>query len=82
MRQEFNLLWIILVPCAATQKLNLNRLQRVQNYAAHIINKSVDYINTRTIDLLRSLRWTNVEERGDYFIAVFMFMLCLMLFMD
>ena len=62
------------VQCGATQKKsNINKLQRVQNYAAHIITGNFDYLNTDSIDLIRSLRWANVQERCDYFTAVLMY---------
>ena len=41
------------VPCGAT---NINKLQRVQNYAVRIITDNFDYTNNHSIDLLRSLR--------------------------
>ena len=56
-----------------TKKSNINKLQRVQNYAARIITGNFDYINTQSIDVLRSLRWATVQERCDYFTAVLMF---------
>ena len=55
------------------KKSNINKLQRVQNYAARIITGNFDYLNTNSIDLIRSLRWANVEERCDYFTAVLMY---------
>ena len=56
-----------------TKKSNINKLQRVQNYTARIITGNFDYINTQSIDVLRSLRWATVQERCDYFTAVLMF---------
>ena len=56
-----------------TKKGNLDKLQRAQIYAARIISGNFDYINTRSIDLLRSLRWATVQERCDYFTAVLMY---------
>ena len=55
-----------------TKKSNINKLQRVQNYAARIITGNFDYINTQSIDVLHSLRWATVQERCDYFTAVLM----------
>ena len=49
-----------------TKKGNIDKLQRAQNYTARIISGNFDYINTRSIDLLRSLRWATVQERCDY----------------
>ena len=62
------------VPCGATpKKLHINKLQRVQNYAARIITGKFDYMNTHSVDLIRSLRWVNVQESCDCFTAVLMF---------
>ena len=55
------------------KKSNINKLQRVQNHAARIITGNFDYLNTNNIDLFRSLRWANVQERCDYFTAVLMY---------
>ena len=55
------------------KKSNINKLQRVQSYAARIITDNFDYLNTNSIDLIRSLRWANVQERCDYFTAVLMY---------
>ena len=55
-----------------TKKGNVDKLQRAQNYAARIISGNFDYNNTRSIDLLRSLRWATVQEMCDYFTAVLM----------
>ena len=40
-----------------TKKSNINKLQRVQNYAARIITGNFDYLNTNSIDLIRSLMY-------------------------
>ena len=62
------------VPYGATQKKsNINKSQRVQNYAARIITGNFDYLNANSIDLIRTLRWANVQERCDYFTAVLMY---------
>ena len=55
------------------KKGNIDKLQHAQNYVPHIISGNFDYINTRSIDLLRSLRWATVQERCDYFTAVLMY---------
>ena len=55
------------------KKSNINKLQRAQNNAAPIITDNFDYINTHSIDLIRSLRWVNVQERCDYFTTVVMY---------
>ena len=57
-------------PCGAT---NINELQRVQNYAVRIITDNFEYTNAHSIDLLRSLRWVNVQEMCDFLTAVLMF---------
>ena len=56
-----------------TTDLNLNKVQRIQNFAARIIFKNFDYINTRGLDLVRNLKLQNVCERRDYFLCVLMF---------
>ena len=48
-----------------TKKSNINKLHRVQNYAARIITGNFDYLNTNSIDLVLFLRWDNVQERCD-----------------
>ena len=55
------------------KKSNINKLQCVQNYAARIITGNFDYLNTNSIDLIRSLRWASIQERCDYFTAVLMY---------
>ena len=45
-----------------TKKGNIVKLQRAQNYAARIISGNFDYINIRSIDLLRSLRWATFRK--------------------
>ena len=42
-------------------------------YKSMLLVLLLDYINVHGIDLLRSLRWINVQERCDYFTAVLMF---------
>ena len=44
---------------------NLEKLQKVQNYAARIIPGNVDYINVRSVLLIRSLKWMTISERCD-----------------
>ena len=48
-----------------TKKSNINKLQRVQNYASRILTGNFNYLNTNSIDLIRALRWANVQERCD-----------------
>ena len=52
---------------------NLNKVQRLQNKAARIICNDFDYINTRGIDLVKQLKWMNVNERFLYFERLLMF---------
>ena len=47
-----------------TKNSNINKLRRAQNYAARIITGNFDYINTHSIDLIRSLRWAKMYKRG------------------
>ena len=56
-----------------TKKGNVDKLQRAQNCATRIISGNFDYINTRSIDLLRSVRWATVQERCGYFTSVLMY---------
>ena len=56
-----------------TEKWNIDKLQHARNYAARIISGNFDYINTRSIDLLSSLRLATIQERCDYFTAVLMY---------
>ena len=54
-------------------KVHINKFQPVQNYAARIITGNFDYLNTNSIDLIRPLRWANVQQKFDYFTAVLMY---------
>ena len=56
-----------------TSAENLSKIQRLQNKAARIICNNFDYINTRGIDLVKQLRWMNVNERFLYFERLLMF---------
>ena len=56
-----------------TTELNLNRGQRIQNLLARIICDNFDYIHSRGIDLVRSLKLQTIRERRDYFLCVLMF---------
>ena len=57
--------------CSA--EVNLNRVQRIQNLLARIICNNFDYIHSRGIDLVRSLKLQTIRERRDYFLCVLMF---------
>ena len=56
-----------------TTEVNLNRVQRIQNVLARIICNNFDYIHSRGIDLVRSLKLQTIRERRDYFLCVLMF---------
>ena len=56
-----------------TTEGNLDRVQRTQNFCAGIICKKYDYINTRGIDLVNSLKIQTIRQRRDYFLSVLMF---------
>ena len=55
-----------------TTEVNLNHMQRIQNLLARIIC-NFDYIHSRGIDLVRSLKLQIIRERRDHFLCVFMF---------
>ena len=59
--------------CGCTTEGNLDRVQRIQNFCAKIISNNYDYINTRGIDLFKSLKLQCIRERRDYFLCVLMF---------
>ena len=48
-------------------------MQRLQNRAARIITGEFDYIHVRGIDIVKNLKWMNVIQRRDYFVALSMF---------
>ena len=48
-------------------------MQRLQNRAAHIITGEFDYIHVRCIDIVKNIKWMNVIQRRDYFVALSMF---------
>ena len=52
---------------------NLDRVQIIQNFCARIMCKNHDYINTRGIDLVNSLKIQTIRQRRDYFLSVLMF---------
>ena len=56
-----------------TTEVNLNRVQRIQSLLARIICNNFDYIHSRGIDLVRSLKLQTIRERRDYFLCVLMF---------
>ena len=56
-----------------TTEGNLDRVQRIQNFCARIMCKNYDYIHTRGIDLVNSLKIQTIWQRRDYFLSVLMF---------
>ena len=52
---------------------NINNVQRLQNRAARILTGNFDYVNTRGIDLVKTLGLMNVTQRRDYFMIIMMF---------
>ena len=52
---------------------NINKVQRLQNRAARILTGNYDYVNTRGIDLVKTLGLMNVSQRRDYFMIMLMF---------
>ena len=51
----------------------INKVQRLQNRAARILTGNYDYVNTRGIDLVKTLGLMNVSQRRDYFMIMLMF---------
>ena len=51
---------------------NINKVQRLQNRAAIILTGNIDYVNTRGIDLVKTLGLI-VTQRRDYFMIIMMF---------
>ena len=56
-----------------TSKYYLYKVQRLQNRAARIITGDFDYVHVRGIDIVKNLKWMNVIQRRDYFIALSVF---------
>ena len=56
-----------------TSEYNLSKVQRLQNRAARIITGEFDYIHVRGIDIVNNLKWMNVIQRRDYFVALSVF---------
>ena len=61
------------VPCGATQKSQILINCSVYKIMLFVLLLAFDYVNTQSIDVLRSLRWATVQERCEYFTAVLMF---------
>ena len=56
-----------------TSRQNLNKIQRLQNRAARTITGNPDYVNTRGIELVKTLKWMCVSQRRYYFMLLLMF---------
>ena len=56
-----------------TSQLNISKVQRLQNRAARIITGNFDYVHIRGIAIVKQLKWMNVIERRDYFMALSVF---------
>mgnify|MGYP002051434539 FL=1 len=56
-----------------TSNYNIQKIQRLQNYAARIICNEFDYVNCRGKDLIKSLNLMNVKQRIDYFTIILTF---------
>ena len=52
---------------------NINKVQQLQNRVARILTGNFDYVNTRGIDLVKTLGLMNVSQRRDYFMIIMMF---------
>ena len=56
-----------------TSQYNLSKVQRLQIRAACIITGEFDYVHVRGIGIVKNLKWMNVIQRRDYFVASSMF---------
>ena len=56
-----------------TSQQNISKVQRLQNRAARIITGNFYYVHVRGIDIVQQLKWMNVTERMDYFMALSLF---------
>ena len=54
-------------------QINFSKVQRLQNRAARIITGDIDYVHVRGIVIVKNLKWMNVIQRGDYFVALSVF---------
>jgi hypothetical protein len=53
--------------------VNIKVIQRLQNRAARIVTGCFDFINIRGIDLVKQLKWQNMQERINYFLCIHMY---------
>ena len=56
-----------------TSQYNSSKVQRMQNRAARIITGDFDYVHVRGIDIVNNLKWMNVIQRREYFVALYVF---------
>ena len=56
-----------------TSQTNINKIQRLQNYCARLIENDFDYVNSRGLNLVKRLGWMTVKERFSYFQTLLMF---------
>ena len=59
--------------CSVWYNTTCKNVEKLQNYVARIISGNFDYINVRSIYLIRSLKWMAISERCEYFTAMLMF---------
>jgi uncharacterized protein YlzI (FlbEa/FlbD family) len=58
---------------SSTSEKNLNKLQRLQNSSARIVEGCFDYVNTRGHDIVRNLGWPDLNDRWYYLLAGLIF---------
>ena len=56
-----------------TSDCNIKKIQRLQNYAARLVTNNFDYINCRSSDIIKALKWMDVKQRCMYFTITLMF---------
>ena len=56
-----------------TSEYNIDKIQRLQNFAARMVTNNYDFINIRGIEIVKSLGWMNVRQRCFYFTTTLMF---------
>ena len=56
-----------------TLKYNLSKVQRLQNKAARSITGEFDYVHVRGIGIVKNLKWMNVIQIREYFVALSVF---------
>lgn len=57
----------------STTACNIAKVQHLQNYAARVITGNFDYINSRGVELVKSLGWMTIKQRFYYFQAILLF---------